>query len=221
MLPSPANVTNPRPANLSYGSQFDFAELRFAAEGTRTSCGCFRRVCRLPACRSAGRHAVINNLIAATAKILRRPHQLLLTGDQIYRGRCRGSLLLALSDAADTLLGWSETLPVLAHLIDPATKLPMPALRYDVFKQAGFTSVDLQSHLMSLGEYLCMYLFVWSDVLWHADLPTAREVAVKINPVNPDGAVWLLDANEDKRASKISRLRCRKFGARWPIFPPI
>src|SRR4029077_13141410 len=42
----------------------------------------------------------------------------------------------------------------------------------------GFTSDDTRSHLMSFGEYLAMYLFVWSDVLWPkpADFPTVADL---------------------------------------------
>jgi hypothetical protein len=44
-------------------------------------------------------------------------------------------------------------------------------LRRDPLEAAGFTSEDLDGQLLSLGEYLCMYIMVWSDVLWPADMP--------------------------------------------------
>ncbi|MET0625969.1 MAG: hypothetical protein ABW250_23745 [Pyrinomonadaceae bacterium] len=157
--------------------------------------------CRLPHAEGKDAMPLIHDLIQATAgNPYARPHQLLLTGDQIYADDVSDALLLVLSDAAHTLLGWSETLPVPPRLIDPATKLPMPALRYDLLRQAGFRSVDLQSHLMSLGEYLCMYLFVWSNVLWPAALPTASEVAARIYPADSNGSLYLLDAEQDTKS---------------------
>ena len=53
----------------------------------------------------------------------------------------------------------------------------LPFLRREPLEAAGFTSEDLDGQLMSLGEYLCMYLMVWSDVLWPADMPTFSDVA--------------------------------------------
>src|SRR4029450_13195116 len=43
---------------------------------------------------------------------LARPHQLLLTGDQIYADDVAPSLLMVLSDASHVLLGWKEQVPV-------------------------------------------------------------------------------------------------------------
>lgn len=180
-------------ANLSYGSH---ALPSFALPPKDLN---FLRVlqgsCRLPHAEGKDAMPLINDLLEATANNpYARPHQLLLTGDQIYADDVSDAFLVLLSDAAYALLGWSETLPVPASLIDPATKLPRPAMRFDLLRQAGFTSVDLRSHVMSLGEYLCMYLFVWSNVLWPAQssqLPTFFEIAKLMDPdvdATEDGA---------------------------------
>ncbi|MGB8686401.1 MAG: PhoD-like phosphatase [Microcoleus sp.] len=42
-----------------------------------------------------------------------RPHQLFLTGDQIYGDDVADPMLWALTDAGDTLLGWEENLPLM------------------------------------------------------------------------------------------------------------
>jgi hypothetical protein len=42
-----------------------------------------------------------------------RPHQLFLTGDQIYGDDVADPMLWALTDAGDTLLGWEENLPLI------------------------------------------------------------------------------------------------------------
>src|SRR5262245_34001358 len=79
--------------------------------------------CRMPHAEGIDAMPLIDDLIATTANnAYARPHQLLLTGDQIYADDVADVLLLVLSDAAHVLMGWDEALPVPAPLIDPATK---------------------------------------------------------------------------------------------------
>lgn len=93
-----------------------------------------------------------------------RPQILMLGGDQIYADEVADTLLMMLTDAGATLLG-PEELPVSSTKVLSPGALP-PGTRTKVIKDAGFTSDDTRSHLMGLGEYLAMYLFAWSDVLW-------------------------------------------------------
>jgi hypothetical protein len=150
--------------------------------------------CRMPHGSGADALSILDELIRiAVQNATERPHQLLMTGDQIYADDVAAALLMQLMDGSNTLLGadtaanfgWrtEETLPA---------GLPVGGANYHTHKPsdfpalcrtellgddgAGFTSADLRSHLMSLGEYLCMYLFTWSDVLWPAALPTKDEV---------------------------------------------
>jgi hypothetical protein len=127
--------------------------------------------CRKPDSEGQDALAILDDLIAATAGTADgRPHQLVLTGDQIYADDVADALLLMVSDAADVLLGWTETLPPIPPNVPPtkAADLP-PYSREVVLRAAGFTSEDLRSHALTLGEYLALYLFSWSDALW----PTA------------------------------------------------
>jgi len=113
----------------------------------------------------------------------RRPHQLLLTGDQIYADEVADALLWAITDAGNTLLGWNppESLPgVTTDGPYQASKL-YPGDRSALLKKAGLTSDDTRSHLISLGEYLAMYLFAWSEELWRT-LPTAAELNQLLPP---------------------------------------
>jgi hypothetical protein len=137
----------------------------------------FHGSCRKPHGESldamAGLDAIVRKDIAVPNK---RPHQLFLTGDQIYADDVADALLFMLRDAADTLLGWSETLP---DVTDAAGLLP--GARAALSLKAGFTAgIDdedaAKSHLLALGEYCAMYLFAWSDVLWPAELPAFAEV---------------------------------------------
>ena len=143
--------------------------------------------CRLPHGKETDTLALLDDLIEQTASDARfRPHQLLLTGDQIYADDVAASMLVMLTDAAGTLLGWQESLPVPSARGGPRTPAQLsPFLRRGTLEVAGFTSVELDGHVMSLGEYLAMYLFVWSDVLWTTPVPSFAQIQ-KVIEANVD-----------------------------------
>ncbi|MGH4001154.1 MAG: hypothetical protein ACRDTJ_27260, partial [Pseudonocardiaceae bacterium] len=149
--------------------------------------------CRIPHGNGKDALAIVDDLIAeAASDPVARPHQLLLTGDQIYADDVAASMLVMLSDAADALLNWKEVLPVPASHGGPliSSKLS-PFLRKSTMAGAGFTSEDLDAHLMSLGEYLCMYLFVWSDALWPTTaLPSFMDVTANLKMNVDSNNVW-------------------------------
>lgn len=108
---------------------------------------------------------------------LTRPHLLMLTGDQIYADDVADSMLTMCTDFGDTLLGWpgGEPLPdtpgTTPAMIRPGTRAGV------VTEKGGFTGsmVDkpqyAKSQLIGFGEYLAMYLLVWSPVLWPTAMP--------------------------------------------------
>jgi hypothetical protein len=104
-----------------------------------------------------------------------RPHQLFLTGDQIYADDVADLLLYLLVDAGLALLGWQETLPgSTAATLVPGARTP---LTLDAGLTSGIPKVGYpKSHLMRFGEFAAMYLFAWSPVLWPADLPTDADI---------------------------------------------
>jgi hypothetical protein len=159
--------------------------------------------------------AMVSSFIASSATTpLQRPHQLLLTGDQIYADDVAASLLLMLTDAATCLMGFDEVLPK----VPPATASSLPPYsRRPILDAAGFSSEDLDSHLMSLGEYLCMYLFVWSDVLWPPsnlvpDVAAVDAVSVPFMSPDPPGKgiqgplQYYINRNNDGIAADILKL---------------
>jgi hypothetical protein len=132
--------------------------------------------CRKPHAEGHDALATLHDLVDQYASSpLDRPHQLLLTGDQIYADDVADGLLLMLMDASRTLLQWSETL-----VIKPGEKATLANwasyYRTKVLSSAQFTSDDLKSHLITLGEFISMYLFAWSDVLWPKDLPVFEDI---------------------------------------------
>jgi hypothetical protein len=149
--------------------------------------------CRKPHGNGPDALSILDGLIAVTAQnATERPHQLLFTGDQIYADDVAASLLMQLTDASSTLLGTDGSAPGgwLAEELLPNNQRPTdypPLTRTRILGEdgVGFTSDDTRSHLISLGEYLSMYLFTWSDVLWPApaSLPTQAEVTAAAKAV--------------------------------------
>jgi hypothetical protein len=116
-----------------------------------------------------------------------RPHQLFLTGDQIYGDDVADPLLWVASRLGDALLGWEEQLPVGQREADgiycKPKELP-PGQRAEVATdQAGFTAglrnkrAKVTSHLLSLGEYYASYLLAWSPVGWITPFPKGRTMS--------------------------------------------
>ncbi|OUL21442.1 PhoD-like phosphatase [Nostoc sp. RF31YmG] len=117
----------------------------------------------------------------------KRPHQLFLTGDQIYGDDVADPLLWVSSQLGDALLGWEERLPFVQQTATDASyytpKQLLPGHRAEVAtNQAGFTAglhnktAKVNSHLLSLGEYYASYLLAWSPVCWPTSFPKGREV---------------------------------------------
>ncbi|SLM47431.1 conserved protein of unknown function [Nitrospira japonica] len=184
--------------------------------------------CRKPHGRGKDALAILDDLIAqatSSQRPLARPHQLLLTGDQIYADDVSESLLMVLIDAAKILIG-QEYVP---GIIGPARKIgastsddfydfnhPIPAClrafvllspgpgRFSI--RPGFTSSAMENHLMSLGEYLSMYLFVWSDVLWPSVMPTFDELAAEVYTLIPkeDGLSTLKRKTIQTRTERVA-----------------
>jgi hypothetical protein len=153
--------------------------------------------------------SLLDGLIATSKDAaLQRPQQLLLTGDQIYADEVGAGLLTMITDAAVELLGHgvnAEKIPLPRSSGSPARPdkgyVPPGSLGWALVQQmspyqrnyalgaSGLTSSELKGHLISLGEYLCMYLFVWSDVLWGANDSGGMELP------SVDYVLALADAN--------------------------
>lgn len=115
-----------------------------------------------------------------------RPHQLFLTGDQVYGDEVADPLLWLLTDAAETLLGWSEMLPLgKSHPPQRFAQLKTfkPGQRSQVARELGGLTAGLinkpehaKSHLFGLGEYYAAYLLAWSPVLWPQNFPQGQAI---------------------------------------------
>ena len=110
-----------------------------------------------------------------------RPHQLFLTGDQIYGDDVADPLLWLASKLSTTLLGWEENLPLSNGLILPSQL--EPGERSDIARdEGGFTAMlhdkpqKAKSHLFSFGEYVVVYLLAWSSILGLDRFPQGKTI---------------------------------------------
>lgn len=140
--------------------------------------------CRRAAADGPDAMAFIDDTIARSfTEPRKRPHLLMLTGDQIYADDVSPFLLAELNPVAQRLISVStrdtdkEALPIL----DKQGKDSEAEWRPCDFKNfpngkrtlycdahARFTSQDREQHLLSFGEYAAMYLLGWSNELWSA-----------------------------------------------------
>jgi len=99
-----------------------------------------------------------------------RPHQLALTGDQIYSDDVSEVLLFMLEDANKYLVGLPENFQTEFNVnLNREDLKKETEFRREVVEKAGLTAYFGEYgyyHLMKLGEFYSMYLFAWSDVLW-------------------------------------------------------
>ncbi len=124
----------------------------------------------------------IDNLISESASIASgRPHQLFLTGDQIYGDDVADPILWLAQGVGKLLFGWSEELPLIAKTIYPEDILP--GQRTNIAeKEGGLTGMLIdqpektKSHLFSFSEYVAVYLLTWSPVLIPSSFPDGKRL---------------------------------------------
>ncbi|WDE97914.1 hypothetical protein PQO03_18980 [Lentisphaera profundi] len=82
-----------------------------------------------------------------------RPQMLILTGDQVYS-----------DDISDGL--FAKITELVKQYGFPQTKVSNLTNRKKLCKSIGLTSRKSKNHLLSLGEFIILYLLSWSDELW-------------------------------------------------------
>jgi hypothetical protein len=142
--------------------------------------------CRRPHADTADMMPALDELIRTSrGEVKKRPQQLFLTGDQIYADDVAPALLHLLTPVGNELLGAVEHLPTRGTLqpsqgvrLEPAERSRFPAgvRKAVVMEDAKLTTVDGERHLLSLGEFLAMHLFVFANTLWPVKLPTYQDL---------------------------------------------
>ena len=136
--------------------------------------------CRKPHGGGKDTLSCIDNLIGDSAHSpTQRPHQLFMTGDQIYGDDVADPILWLSQGISKLLLGWTEELPLVLGTITADELLPGKRTKIAEL-EGGLTSMledtpeEAKSHLMSFGEYVAAYLLAWSPVLIPRSFPNGK-----------------------------------------------
>ncbi len=115
---------------------------------------------------------IIGDALAADATPQKkRPHLLMLTGDQIYADEVATALLPSLTSLGANLLAASspETVPVPGSSAGdvPVTQASFPAGRRQklIRVTGGMSSNEAHNHLLGFGEWAALYLLSWTGPL--------------------------------------------------------
>jgi hypothetical protein len=122
--------------------------------------------CRKPHANSLDALGLVDKMLGSSPLVIDRPQQLLLTGDQIYADDVGDALMHLIRQAVPVVVGTEQLLGVTPDQLNVGNRGPLT-------QQLGFNYS--KSHLLTFGEYVAMYLFVWSDTLWPR---TAAEIPV-------------------------------------------
>jgi len=108
----------------------------------------------------------------------KRPHQLFLTGDQIYADDVARSVLPHLSTKGKALFGeFDEKITVTNSKTVSANLTNFPAhLRQTLVLATGkFSTEDGDCHLIAFHEFVALYLFSFSNHLWPDELANLKD----------------------------------------------
>lgn len=126
--------------------------------------------CRKPHGGGRDMLALADNIIVSDLHPDRRPHQLILTGDQIYSDDVALPLLGTIQATARELLSWSHEEEISYSkgtiTMNSVEVAPGSARRYFIKTYSDYTSEQSDGHLIFLAESYLMYLMIWSPELW-------------------------------------------------------
>jgi hypothetical protein len=158
-------------------------------------------------CRRPGSGAIdaLGGIAAIVKDDARRPHQLHLTGDQVYADDVTTAFFTLVTTLANDLAGvqslpgfppdpragGSGPTPVTgAGVAGSVANLPALRRQWLLWQLAGFTGGDTANHLITFPEFVAHHLMAWSPRAWRA-IPTFEQSFVT-TPA-PDAAIapWL------------------------------
>jgi hypothetical protein len=125
----------------------------------------------------------IDDLIAdGRTSATNRPHQLVLSGDQIYADEAGPLLMAIVSDAGNSVIGMrrddtDELITKEEIALDgksfPCDRSHFPGgwRRTLAVEESRFTAIEAMSHVFSLAEFCGYYLLAWSNTLWPDTFP--------------------------------------------------
>ncbi|MGL5833677.1 MAG: PhoD-like phosphatase [Waterburya sp.] len=141
--------------------------------------------CRKPHGGGKDTLSCLDNLIQDVASIAhQRPHQLFMTGDQIYGDDVADPMLWLCQGVSQLLFGWSEALPlesgsILSEDLPPGKRATISQLEGGMTAMLQGKADKAKSHLLSFAEYAAAYLIAWSPVLIPQNVPNAASLGIK------------------------------------------
>jgi hypothetical protein len=140
--------------------------------------------CRKP--HGGGRDTLscLDNLIQDAASLAnQRPHQLFMTGDQIYGDDVADSMLWLCQGISQLLFEWSEELPleygsIFSDELPPGQRTEIARIEAGMTAMLGGKEDKAKSHLFSFGEYAAAYLIAWSPVLIPKSIPDSLSLGL-------------------------------------------
>ncbi|PMG16307.1 hypothetical protein BCU98_14445 [Vibrio splendidus] len=139
-------------------------------------------------------HPSKDSLVAADNKVAEqsvaeRPDMLMMSGDQIYADHVAGPTLDAIQQVIQLLGLVGESLPTDSQIKQINTSDALYSSEYHLYQRHHylphhtasesmfdkffpnrgvpiFSSTDCENHLVTLSEFIAMYLLVWSPTLW-------------------------------------------------------
>ncbi|MEM7591903.1 MAG: PhoD-like phosphatase [Cyanobacteria bacterium P01_A01_bin.83] len=122
----------------------------------------------------------LDNLIQEAATLAdERPHQLFMTGDQIYGDDVADVVLWLIQGVNQLLWGWTEELPlkqgsILSNELPPGQRTEIARIEGGMTAMLGGKEDKAKSHLFSFGEYAAAYLLAWSPVFIPNHIPSSK-----------------------------------------------
>ena len=129
-----------------------------------------------------------------------RPHQLFLTGDQIYADDVPPVLLPVLNELGRILIGEEDLAadaPGTSFIPATIENFPPTFRQAIVLRRGGFTTSDGESHLLTFGEFIAYYLLTWSPALWTLDLWPSNFKASELRMPKEWADVFLFENPDD------------------------
>jgi hypothetical protein len=136
----------------------------------------------------------IDDLVAdGRTSAVNRPHQLVLSGDQIYADEAGPVLLALVSDAGNAAIGMhrdeSDDLVAKEEIVVEGKSFPCDRTHFPggwrrplSVEGARLTAIEAESHVFSLAEFCGYYLLAWSNTLWPDAYPPAGSFMSTVPP---------------------------------------
>lgn len=134
--------------------------------------------CRRPAAAVPDAMVFVDDEIRGTRDdAKKRPHQLFLSGDQIYADDVASTLFTLLHECGKSWVGienvptnWPGLAKGKSSFKSVDTFFPPRLRKRPILKDACFTTSDGANHLISLGDFAAHYILVWNGEMW-GELP--------------------------------------------------